>query len=438
MEVIVVDGRDVPDPEHVAMLAALYSRSPRSVKTHLEEIRKKSAASFMSKWYVGYGHRSIGDCGHTAMFVEHCSMLAAKAIQDTPLYCGQEASTRYLDMSKQEFLNPAGTEAGRLIQEGWRTLYSRALVDLVVEIRGRFPHEGDQDETTWKKATKARAFDVARSILPAGATTFVAWTTNLRQANDHLAELRAHTLPEVREVAEELLVALRVKHPNSFSHAHRPEVEAYARGSMASFAFHDPVEETPEFQFADDLDHDALGDPALRRLLEERPRGTELHQRFRRFGSIAFEFTLDFGSYRDLQRHRSCVQEMPLLTTRLGFHPWYLERLPGHALPEIQRLTELVDALDVDDPTRQYYTPMGYLVPVAMSCPLPAAVYIAELRTGASVHPTLRERAKQVGDAIRACLPGIALHLDETPPDAWNFARGKQDIVEKTTGETSS
>ena len=44
-------------------------------------------------------------------------MLAAKAIQDWPLYSGQEASTRYMDFSNATFANPLNNEAGEQIQE---------------------------------------------------------------------------------------------------------------------------------------------------------------------------------------------------------------------------------------------------------------------------------------------------------------------------------
>jgi hypothetical protein len=36
-------------------------------------------------------------------------MLVAKAIQDNKLYSGQEASTRYVDFSKQKFINVANS-----------------------------------------------------------------------------------------------------------------------------------------------------------------------------------------------------------------------------------------------------------------------------------------------------------------------------------------
>src|SRR3954470_22058500 len=72
---------DVP-PEDLAMLQALYSRSPASVTTHLDKVRSSGSSKFMSQYYVGYGHASIGDCGFTTVFIENYSMLAAKAIQD--------------------------------------------------------------------------------------------------------------------------------------------------------------------------------------------------------------------------------------------------------------------------------------------------------------------------------------------------------------------
>jgi len=34
-------------------------------------------------------------------------------------------------------------------------------------------------------------------------------------------------------------------------------------------------------------------------------------------GELQFEFLLDFGSFRDLQRHRAVVQRMPFLLTKL-------------------------------------------------------------------------------------------------------------------------
>ncbi|MFA6158594.1 MAG: FAD-dependent thymidylate synthase [Candidatus Paceibacterota bacterium] len=427
-EIIIVDDLS---PEVVAMLQALYSRSPRSVKEHLTKVKEGGAEKFMASYYVGYGHKSIGDCGTASIFIENVSMLVAKAVQDWPLYSGQEASTRYLDMAAQEVLNPLGSVEGKAIQDGWMAFYRHILEALMPVLKERFPMKEGEKDTMYEKAIKARAFDIARGFLPAGVTTYAAWHTNLRQAYDHIKEMRNHPLAEVREVASMIHDELKRKYPSSFSHKEYPGEEAYIAESMREFAFFDDASITG-FSYQSKLDLDGLARHA--KLLSDRPAKAELHQRIRQYGNIIFSFPLDFGSYRDLQRHRSCVQEMPLLSTKHGFYDWYLEQLPealkAEALALIAAQAQKIDALDAGDEVKQYYVAMGYTVVVKMTCPLPAAVYTAELRSSDTVHPTLRLQAQRMGEALKAAVPGLAMHHDMSP-GTWNIKRGAQDIVRK-------
>ncbi len=427
-EIFVID--DVP-PEANAMLQALYSRSPKSVVEHLEQVRTVGAEKFMANYYVGYGHKSIGDCGSVSIFVENVSMLVAKAVQDWPLYSGQEASTRYLDMAKQEMLNPLGTPEGAEIQEKWRAFYVHALETLVPALKLRFPIEEGQKESLYEKAIKARAFDIARGFLPAGATTFASWHTNLRQAHDHLKEMRHHPLPEVRETAAAILGALQAKYQSSFLHKAYEAEEAYVEQSMAAFAY---CTEAPSKEFSYAVRLDLQGLKKHQDLLSARPPKAELHNRLRQYGDIVFRFPLDFGSYRDLQRQRSAVQEMPLLTTKHGFEGWYLEQLTPELRTEAENFLKeqeaRIAALSCSEEIRQYYIGMGYTVAVVMTCSLPSAVYIAELRAADTVHPTLRVQAQRMGDALAQAVPGLVMHHD-TSPGTWNIKRGNQDIVRK-------
>lgn len=439
MEIFVLDGRDVPHPEDLAMLQALYSRSPTSVLHHLEKLRTVGSGRFIENYYIGYGHKSIGDCGDTAIFVENCSILAAKAIQDTPLYSGQEASTRYLDMTKQAMVDPVGTDESKAIQSAWMELYANAISELRWTLRLEHPRKPEEKESVYEKAINARAFDIARSLLPAGISTYVSWKTNLRQAADHLGYLDFHPLLEVQKLAEHIRVYLGEKYTASFgrdaslskageAYSKLSKEEAnYMRDSAARFAFLDKPTSANQFDWGADLEPISLHD---RELLARRPKRAELHHRFRAAGVFSFSCGLDYGSYRDLQRHRSAVQEMPLLSTDHGFHPWYLERLPVGFPLKIEELRQRVLALECSKEVRQYYTALGFVVPVVMSCTLPAAVYIAEIRSGQSVHPTLRLIAQKMGRAIRAVLPSIALYVDETP-DVWSLKRGTQDIEAK-------
>ena len=191
-KIVVIDSGAVLTAEMTAMLQALHSRSTEGINGHLQVLAERGADKFMSTYYVQYGHKSIGDCGVGVVFIEGISMLAAKAIQDSKLYNGQEASTRYIDFANQPFLNPEGTAAGTAIQENWRQFYLKAVKEMTEELPNRYPLGEGEKEGFYNKAIAARAFDITRGFLPAGASTNIAWTTTLRQFDDRIMQLRHH------------------------------------------------------------------------------------------------------------------------------------------------------------------------------------------------------------------------------------------------------
>ncbi len=419
-------------PETNAMALAMYSRDPRSVEIHREHIARVGAEKFMQTYYVGYGDKSIGDCGSTTICAENVSMLIAKAIQNNRLYNGQEASTRYLDMSAQPILNPLGTVEGELIQQKWMFLYSLVLQTLVSYLTDKYPMISGDDPKVYEKAIKAKSFDIARSFLPAGATTYVGWHTNLRQAWDHLKELVSHPLQEVRETACKMLAEVREKYPNSFGFKSYPEQDRfYSDCSQFTYEF---LDLSQPFSFSHNFNLERLRNSGSRlELLKNRPFKGELPDWFDRYGQIQWQFLLDFGSYRDIQRQRSCLQIMPLLTTKYGFNPWYLNSMPaGLRSLAIKTIWEQQAEIEsINDPyVRQYYIAMGYNVACEVTAGLPSAAYVIELRSGQTVHPTLRLVAQQMGFSLKEIIPEMALHFD-TSPDQWTLKRGTQDIVKR-------
>ena len=166
-----------------------------------------------------------------------------------------------------------------------------------------------------------------------------------------------------------------------------------------------------------------------------RPVKCELPYEIRECGQLEFTFMLDFASYRDLQRQRAVITRMPLLTTGHGFEEWYLENLaPSWQKKAFQLLDEYQDMVQsVDDKyIRQYYIPMGYRTPIRTTGDLRALTYLVELRTGKTVHPTLRIRSIEMGKLLgdRFSEYGLKLYLD-TSPDDFDIRRGLHDIVEK-------
>lgn len=445
--VLVLDTGALISAEDQAMLMALHSRNPAGVRSHLAKLAQAGSGEFMDRFYVGYGHGSIGDCGNTAVFVEGVSMLAAKAIQDSALYAGQECSTRYIDFSNQPFLNPETGERAIQIDEAYaelRSFYLNSFGQVVEDLKRRYPDSKKEGEV-WEKAINARAFDILRGFLPAGATTNVAWNTNLRQARDRLLVLRNHPLAEVRTIAESLEQALKQHHPHSFGGKRYEETEDY----MARVMQEDYYLEGDEIHIPRDklrVDADKLDARYLKRyeqVLRTRPNSkTELPKFLAQAGTIDIRFLLDFGSFRDIQRHRATTIRMPLHSTYYGMEPWYINELPEDIQGEARRLSESIDN-KFSSPenirgegrlSAQYGIPMGYLGACAVTGDLPAIVYLLELRSTTPVHPTLRAQAIEASRQLtgRFVRSGIGLALFPDMSDSkFDTTRGLHDIVER-------
>jgi thymidylate synthase ThyX len=433
-QVIVVDTGAVLNAEALAMVQALHSRSLGGFDEHMEIVARKGPEKFMRDFYCGFGHKSVGDGGDAVVILEGVSMLVPKAVQDWPLYNGTEGSTRFMDFSKQKFMNPLSSEDGQQIQEDWRTAYLHGLGWLKVGLKSRFPINEGEDKKVYEKAINARACDIMRSFLPAGTQTKLSWKMTLRQFDDELLWLRHHPLEEVREVAEATEDALSEAYPNSFLKKKYEETEKYAELVASDCYFKWPHVGIDFSVVNDSISRSLLG--SYEPYLKNRPPKTELPKKIRECGMLMFLFMLDFGSFRDIQRHRAVVQKMPLLTTNFGFHPWYLEELGeglrGEMKSFIANQTTKINSLKTAPELRQYYTAMGFNMQNCLSGDLHALVYLVELRGTRFVHPTLQQRALQIAEKLREKFAdyGLVLHMDPEP-GRFDIRRGTHDIVVK-------
>lgn len=451
-------------PEDGAMLQALYSRSPDSVVNHLEKVKAVGSGKFMSQYYVGYGHASIGDCGVTTIFIENYSMLAAKAIQDNALYSGQEASTRYLDFAAQPLYDPYNHASSRAILDGWMNLYNSYMSKVKEALAKKHPFDASEykSEKVWQNAINARAFDILRGFLPVGCTTLFSWTTNLRQARDRLMQLKSHPLPEIRQLAQDLFATLYAKYPNSFTGEEMGDSERYAARS----AYYAEQAERDNFVSVQNLlDEERILEEDLEELenggmvinkteldvaglldfeanaMNTRPEGANLNRRLGAYGVYQVSFLLDFGSYRDLQRHRNGVCQVPLIDGGFGIYPWYMNQLKGllgdgYAAfeAEVSRLLEAIENLSADVKAtpmlNQYLYPMGTSVLCQLAYTVPQMVYVAELRSQKTVHASLRPIAQAMGRVLKGDFPDMSLYIDHDA-DTWTAKRGEQTIEAK-------
>lgn len=445
---------DTLTPEDKAMLQALYSRSDASVTQHLDRVGDDKGARFMERFYVGYGHDSIGDCAEITLFFEGVSILAAKAIQDTPLYRGQETSTRYLDFRTRAFRTHTATpdsEEFAAHLDIWRAVYTRVYTDMLEHLTQQHRNKHDivasepLDGAT-ERALSAAAFDVARGFLPAGATTQLSWTTDIRHARDHLKRLAHHPLTEVRNLAQSTWLKLHERYPASFPARMWRENDprdAYAQRIAQKFAYFVPTEpnEYPDFYTASTIDPDIVNQD-LDELLRTRPAHAPLPYALAEYGHIQIAALLDYGSFRDLQRHRGGLCRLPLHTNFYGMHEWYILALPErtrqYVLKTVQlaeeHLAQLMTEHGLSVVGAQYYVPLAYRTPVLLQWDLRQLVYTLELRSAQTVHPTLRELMARLAQQVGQDIPAITTHVDLTP-STFSVKRGTQTITDKATGE---
>jgi thymidylate synthase ThyX len=420
------------NPEDNAMLQALYSRSPLSVEEHANKVRATGSGAFMEQFYVGYGHASIADCASTTIFTEQLSTLADKAIQDWPLYAGQETSTRYVDMSKQPIIDPLSTKTSTEILSAWMDFYVSGMLSVTEHIKSLYPKKNDEDETVYGKAVKARAFDIMRGFLPAGITTQLSWHTNLRQAHDKLSWLKHHPLDEVKQIAQIMHKQLKEKYPHSFSHISTAEQEDYREKTAQKYNYYQGKIIKDGFKMKTTIKTKELD--KYSDIINNRPEKTSLPHFLGKLGQITFDFMIDFGSWRDIQRHRNGICLNPLLTAKFGFHPWYLEQLPEglkiKASELIASQSQKIKRLKTAPEKKQYYTALGFNLPCSVTYTLPAAVYVLELRSGKYVHPSLRQIAHKMHSSLQTAFPNLQL-LSDLDKDDWDVRRGLQDITDK-------
>lgn len=273
-----------------------------------------------------------------------------------------------------------------------------------------------------------------RSFLPSGATTNLAWHTNFRQAADHVMRLRHHPLSEVRDIAKTIEEALIEAHPSSFGHKRYDGTEEFNKEWMES-KYYFTNKNHPEFKLTrNDVDIESLKE--FKDLLAKRPAKTEMPKEVAECGQVQFEFLLDFGSFRDIQRHRAVIQRMPLVTMDHGFGEWYFKELPDEFAKEAKIILETqekeIKKLELSPEETQYYIPMGYKLPNRVTGSIPSLVYLVELRATRFVHPTLRFRSQQMAESLSKEFKdlGVVIHLD-SDPDRFDVKRGEHDITIK-------
>jgi thymidylate synthase ThyX len=206
-EVYAVHGAD---PEILAYAMAKYSRSALTMRESLAEISAQRAEQFLNTFYFQYGHRSIADLAHVAFAVERLSLLAAIVLVDEQRWDGQERSTRYQNFLKSGWFLPdfGGDAASTQIYSETVTnlfaAYQRITAAVQEVLRRHVAQPESLKPEAYERTLKARAFDVARYLLPLATNTSLGQIVSARTLENQVARLLSSPYGEVRDLGAKL------------------------------------------------------------------------------------------------------------------------------------------------------------------------------------------------------------------------------------------
>ena len=438
------------------------------------------AEEFYERVLVGYGDDSVAELAGAHVAVERVSTLAAKALEDSRIGISPlEKSTRYVRFDRPgpdghrlyhrgpELTHPAYEPAADALFDS----FSELLEPLTTSIRERFPLEPGESDRGWKSATRAKALDLLRGLLPAGTLTNLGLFGNGRAFEYLITKLASNELPECRGLADDLHRELAQVIPAFVKRAldekyGRPASErmekvrraltsmsrreespaAVSDSPSVRLVGHDPdaeqkVVQAALFPYSDRPlgDQSADADAVLEALLSGRANRRQRAPRALEHAQYKFEIVANFAAYRDLHRHRMLTQDRQLLGTALGYdvppalaelgmESRFRSAIESAAAAHRQLETELGAAV------AQYVVPLAFRVRWYFRVNLREIYHLCELRTTPQGHPDYRWVAQEMFRQVSQVHPRLARYatfVDMGPGDELERRQAERRLDEK-------
>lgn len=425
------NGQFLP-PAVQATVLAKYSRSPLSAREILKTLTSEEADKFHDKYVVQYGHNSVAELSDLPVCFEGVSIVASKFIEAWQRPGYSEKSTRYQVFSGDSFIIPPGApERMRGLVTNLYETYDKLrprMYQHCAKLMGMSPDD---------KVVKARAFDNIRYLLPAGTGTNVAIVANLRDIREMTSKLRGHTNPEFRTIGEKLFseatryTPTLIKHadPNSF---HLPIKSIgdldptfqlshptwYTR-IHKSHLLPDPKLEQKSFEVTIS-DFHSMSWSAFSEYMAKRSDHDEVPDVFKTI-KVSFELMMDYGAFRDLQRHRRCEQYVEYHKPDYGYlvpDDIVGSELESDYCQAMGKIRTFEDDILTDPDLSQYVVPLGYLHRSIFQMDLKELYYIIELRTAPRGHISYRRVAYKMFELARERWPQLMQWCRAQRPDA--------------------
>ncbi|WP_420450297.1 FAD-dependent thymidylate synthase [Ilumatobacter sp.] len=449
-------------------LFARYSRSPKSLRRlFLDEfvgdldirgdqsidatVGLDRAEQLYQRIFVEYGDDSVAQLGGVHLACEQASNLLTKVLEWGRLMSYLEQSTRYIAYDSRlggryryhrdpaVLVGPLGTRyVGDL--DRMFDAYSQCAEHVTDHVRATVPRAAGDSEFVYRTATRAKALDAVRGMLPAAATSNVGIYGTGQAFEALLLRMRAHPLPEARDYSELMLHELRKVIPSFLRRVDVPErggawseylstTRERSRAIVEDLFGGAPVEPSREVTLVD-FDPDAEDNiiaaicyphatlpesQILERVrtfgVDERvallrayvgERSNRRHKPGRAFERSFYRFDVlsDYGAFRDMQRHRMLTIEWQRLTPNHGYaRPDLVDEagVGGVFDESMERSAALHDALSEGFAEQApYAVAMAYRMRYSMQYNVREAFHMLELRSSPQGHPSYRRVALEM------------------------------------------
>jgi thymidylate synthase ThyX len=344
-------------PEVKAVTFAKCSRSPESFRDIAEELTDEKSAEFHEKWVVGFGHSSVAEHAILSIAIENVSNIATKIIEDGRLASYTEKSSRYQIFDKERYYKPKKVMESDLAELYVKTAdmlfdtYNELLESMNEYMKKKCPQTEKQSDKVYASVIKAKVCDNIRYLLPAATQTNLGMTVNARQLEHSIKKMLSHPLKEMQEIAQEIKrVALQITPTliqfadyNEYFHDTREALEKKTQEIMgdAEISPADPVKIVnydkdaekklvtallyPGSKYSYEQIYDkvkSMSDDERANVVDEAlSRRSDYDAPIRELEHVyyTYDILMDYGAFRDVQRHRMCTQSNQEITTAHGY-----------------------------------------------------------------------------------------------------------------------
>lgn len=453
-----------------AAMARLSRRGSDTREIYLDEFAMtgdKDASGLIHRVVTAYGDDSVQQLVGLHFVVEDASNYLTKVLEWGRFAAYLEQSTRYIYYDQKnaageyKYFTPPNLDSNmaaqyKKINDEIFALYSKMVRQLTDYVRAKTGQPKDEKERmAWIGATRAQACDAIRPVLPICTKSTVGIYASAQAVESLILNLLADEMRESQIVGQQILNEARKVIPAFLERADRPDrggaTTAYwantrtdlrrlagkylpaksMAGKKESVELLDfwPKKETellPHLMFAESKLASKELEKAFVRLSEKQKSqifnsylGTRLNRRHKpgrafEFPHYLFEIVADYGTFRDLQRHRVV-------------DGWEWQRLGidyGYEIPELVKEAGLQDdfrkcfALAEKlykqmmaagyEAEAQYAALFGHRVRYKFMLNARAAFHFIELRSSPQGHPGYRRVVNKMHELIAEVHPAIA------------------------------